>query len=270
MTVTDSGTECNDGTICENSATCTAHPLKESKYICDCNKALSFGDANNADAKFAGIYCEHQATSYCQKGSTTSEHAFCTNGGECRVMVGRNEEHAGCKCLPGYEGHYCQFIIGSKPSDWELTDFMHPALAHAYGGTQDPGTNWVGILVGVGVGFFVIASILVMSLYCGFVDIRNKLRRNEKEMDTVFQAGGTMATGDSGVVLGGRRQSQAAQNGQFVGGKSVRKKTTTGHFVTPDTLEADGGVLQDALDDQAPSMEEVDLDDDNHVNGEMA
>ena len=79
----------------------------------------------------------------------------------------------------------------------------------------------------------------------------------------------------TGVVLGGRRTSTAKspQNASFVGGKSVyKKKTSTGQFVTADTLEADGAVLKDALDDmQSTSMDEVDLADDAPVaNGQMA
>ena len=63
------------------------------------------------------------------------------------------------------------------------------------------------------------------------------------------------------------------QNADFIGGKSVYKKRavsggSTGPFVaTVEALDADGGVLMEALDDvdQVPSMEEVDLDDDPNV-----
>jgi len=229
--------------------------------MCDCTHAMG----HNALIKFAGVYCEHPATSYCQKGVSTSEHAFCTNGGECKFMVGRKEEHAGCKCPNGYEGHYCQFVRGSKPSDWDLADFMHPALVNAYGGTQNGGSGAGGviaIIIGSCAGFILLVGILSGYLYCG--TLKSKLSRNEKEMDSA-----NAGTDDSGVVLGGRSSSVAASS--FVGGQSVyKKKNTTSHFVTADNLEADGGVLQDAMmEDGAPSMEEVDLDDAPN-NGELA
>lgn len=235
--------------------------------MCDCTQAKDaiFGDL----LKFAGVYCEHQATSYCQKGSSHSEHAFCTNGGECKVMVGRREEHEGCKCPAGYEGHFCQFVRGSRPTDWALTDYMHPALVNAYGGAQTGGTNMNGVIIGTVVGVVVLTCIVLLYLACAFDDLSSRLRRNQKESDTGSQQSSNN-NGDSGVVLGGRRTSASPRNASFVGGKSVyKKKTSTGHFVTADSLEADGGVLQDALEDHnGPSMEEVDLDD--KPTGEMA
>jgi hypothetical protein len=268
-----STTECSDGTICENSAPCTPHPLKEGSYMCDCISAN--GGAIDSAVKFAGIYCEHQATSYCQRGSDESAHAFCTNDGECRLMVGKNEEHAGCKCPRGYTGSYCQFVQGSMPSDWTLDNYMHPALVNAYS-TNEAGANpLTGILIGAGVGLAVIAGILVMYLYCGFQDLKAKLQRSQKELDT--------ANGDdAGAVLGGRRESAVSPRGitsEFIGGKSVYKKktsTSTGGFGAPGVLEADGGVLTDAMAEhheqipsvgdveggkESTSMEEVDLDD---------
>eukprot|EP00578_Thalassiosira_sp_NH16_P028322 CAMPEP_0181101192 /NCGR_PEP_ID=MMETSP1071-20121207/13617_1 /TAXON_ID=35127 /ORGANISM="Thalassiosira sp., Strain NH16" /LENGTH=251 /DNA_ID=CAMNT_0023184015 /DNA_START=161 /DNA_END=916 /DNA_ORIENTATION=+ len=251
--MTSKTTECNDGLICENSAPCIPHPTKESKYMCDCNLA----EGSNDLVKFAGVYCEHQATSYCQKGSSTSEHAFCTNGGECKVMVGRREEHAGCKCPTGYEGQFCQFVRGSRPSDWELTDFMHPALVNAYGGTQAGGNSALhGIIIGATVGLVIITCFVMMYLFCAFDDLRSKLRRNQKEMDT-----GAPPT-----------STAPPSNSQFMGGKSVyQKKTSTRTFVTETNLEADeGGLAEARLDDQnLPSMEEVDLDSDKPT-GELA
>lgn len=223
--------------------------------------------------KYAGVYCEHAATSYCQKGVSTSEHAFCTNGGECKLMVGRKEEHAGCKCPMGYEGHYCQFVRGSKPSDWGFTDFMHPALVNAYGGTQNGGSSngaAMAIVIASCVGLFLMVGIVLSYLYCG--TIKAKLSQSRKEMDS---ANGVTEISDfPDVGLGGRRSSVASpQNASFVGGKSVyKKKNSTAHFVTADTLEADGAVLQDAMgieENNSTSLDEVDLDDEPNT-GEMA
>lgn len=168
-------------------------------------------------------------------------------------MVGKNEEHAGCKCRKGYEGDFCQFVYGSKPSDWTLDNYMHPALT-MYEATDNGNGRLIGILVGAGVGFIVIASILVMYLYCGFQDLKAKLRRSEKEMDT-----GATFQGEGGNTSA---PASSPTNADFIGGKSVyKKKSTTGHFVTADTLEADGGVLTDALEGKAETMEDVSLDD---------
>ena len=239
-------------------------------------------DSNhNQVIKFAGVYCEHQATSYCQSGSQTSAHAFCTNGGECKRSVGRSEQHAGCKCPGGYEGDFCQFIKGSRPSDWTLDNFIHPSLAGVYENKQgSTGTNFLGLFVGC-----VVASALIVISVAGFIcgpslkeklpALKEKLRRNEKEMDT--------AGDDDSKSLGGRRASgiMSPQNTSFVGGKSVyKKKNTTGPVVASDALEADGGALTDVLENQGlaeedlveveqkTSMEEVDLDDERP--GELA
>mmetsp|Transcript_29784 Transcript_29784/g.54917 ORF Transcript_29784/g.54917 Transcript_29784/m.54917 type:complete len:285 (+) Transcript_29784:200-1054(+) len=242
--------ECNDGTICENSSPCTPHPTKEGSYMCDCFKAHDSN--NNQLIKFAGVYCEHPSTMSCESGSKTSAHAFCTNGGECKRTVGKTEEHAGCKCPGGYEGDYCQFVEGSKPSDWTLDNFMHPSLASVYGSEQgSSGMGAVlGIMIGAGVAF-VLMTFVVIGVYVP--SLKNKLHPNEKEMDT--------ASADQNGSLGGRRSSVASpRNTAFLGGKSVyKKKTSTGHFVTPDTLEADGGVLTEALGDQG--LEEIDVED---------
>lgn len=260
-------TECNDGTICENFSPCVPHPVKEGSYMCDC---LAARDSNNNKLiQFAGPYCEHQATSYCEAGSELSAHAFCVNGGECKREVGRTEEHAGCKCRRGYEGDYCQFVAGSRPSDWGLNHYVHPSLVSVYGSGQDDKHPLIFVMMVVAIVSFV--SLLLFSF--GYVllpslknkylpGLRDKLNRKEKEMDT--------AEGDS---LGGRRSSvgspvASAGNLPFVGGKSVyKKKTHTTGFVTSDTMEADGAVLKDALVDlgigEEPaqkSFEEIEAD----------
>ncbi|EJK48924.1 hypothetical protein THAOC_32240 [Thalassiosira oceanica] len=157
--------ECDDGTICENNSQCIPHPIKEGKYICDClavnNVAKAKGGLDVALEQFAGIYCEHKATSYCTKA-----HAFCTNGGECKLSVGKKEKHAGCKCPSGYEGEFCQFIEGSMPSDWTLDNFMHPAIISEYGnngGMNMGGMNMsqtTGAIAGTVTGFVALVMCL--------------------------------------------------------------------------------------------------------------
>ena len=128
----------------------------------------------------------------------------------------------------------------------------------------------------MGVGVVLLFGILAGYLYCG--SLGSVIRRDGKEMAATAASSNDeddIQQQQTGVVLGGRRTSTAKspQNASFVGGRSVyKKKTSTGQFVTADTLEADGGVLQDALDDmQSTSMDEVDLADDAPVaNGQMA
>ena len=222
--------ECDDGTICENRSVCTRHPYKEGKYICDCMTAGS-------DIFYAGLYCEHKATDYCGKLGNKNP-TFCTNNGTCRKSVGRNEEHVACQCDPRYIGDYCQFVEGSKPSDWELNHFMHPVLlggvSFQSGGLSAPAI--AGISLGAILGALLVITLGFM--WCGRMN--NAWSRNEKEMDT-----GDGTNGGS----------------EFVGGKSLyksKRNSTPSFAVTPDTLEADGGVLTDAL--QEEEMEEVDLD----------
>lgn len=258
-------TECNDGTVCENFAPCVPHPTNEGRYVCDCFKARAGDDRA---VNYAGVYCEHQATSYCQAGGGVSAHAFCTNGGECERTVGRTEQHAGCKCPGGYAGDFCQFVEGGQPSDWTVEHFMHPSLASVYGRDQGSGKSKTmagGIVVGATIAFvfmaFLVFGFVHGHLVVDFPTLRDKFKRNEKESD---------ATSGEVAGLAGRRSS-----GAFFGGRSVyKKKTATGSHVTPDTLEADGGVLTEALGDQGlveqnlasveveqtTSLDEVDLD----------
>mmetsp|Transcript_26354 Transcript_26354/g.33709 ORF Transcript_26354/g.33709 Transcript_26354/m.33709 type:complete len:284 (-) Transcript_26354:250-1101(-) len=263
--------ECNDGTICENSSPCISHPTKEGAYMCDCFQAHG---GSNSLIKYAGVYCEHPATSYCETGVDTSAHAFCTNGGTCIRSVSKTEVHAGCDCPRGYDGNYCQFIQGSMPSDWTIDNFMHPELHSLYGANQDSGIGpMLGIVIGAAVAVGAMAFIVVGYVYGP--KLKSKLVRSEKEMDTASEADGAESAA-----------SRPKSTSSFVGGQSVyKKKNSTGQFVTADTLEADGAVLTEALGDiqntgsmdgledvdvePKTSMEEVDLDDDNKP-GEMA
>ena len=151
-------------------------------------------------------------------------------------MVGRNEEHAGCKCPIGYEGTYCQFVVGSRPSDWTLSDSMHPALINAYGSSSNGmgAGGIIGMVLGVSVGVVLLFGILAGYLYCGSLGSVIR-RRDGKEMAATAASSNDEDDNiqqQTGVVLGGRRTSTTSpQNASFVGGKSVyKKKTSTGHF----------------------------------------
>eukprot|EP00592_Proboscia_alata_P003961 CAMPEP_0194378536 /NCGR_PEP_ID=MMETSP0174-20130528/35938_1 /TAXON_ID=216777 /ORGANISM="Proboscia alata, Strain PI-D3" /LENGTH=229 /DNA_ID=CAMNT_0039160641 /DNA_START=19 /DNA_END=708 /DNA_ORIENTATION=+ len=105
---------CDDGHRCENGSICVQNKIDEGNWYCDCDSAEDF------DSVFAGLYCEHEATTYCtsEDGKKKSSVAFCTNGSSCNKITSNNEAHAGCDCLPGYTGDHCQYIEGTKPDDW--------------------------------------------------------------------------------------------------------------------------------------------------------
>lgn len=273
--------------------------------MCDCSLAHlnPSGIAQTADLKvsFGGVYCEHVATSYCQKGKEFSDTAFCTNGGECRLLVGKNEEHAGCKCSSYYEGHYCQFVRGSKPSDWEMTDFMHPNILSSVRGVEK-----VGGAGGV-VGLFILGLVLIGAMVAFFIPtVNEKVRKtiglSQKEGDTSdgdsVRSYNTSSYDSRSNVLPGRSRSSGisdilgsvasatspTNNAEFMGGKSVYKKRASANnnnnkkpFVaTAEALDANGAVLTHAIHghpgggDFSP-MEDVDLDDEfvEHLGGDI-
>lgn len=203
--------------------------------MCDCTQAS--GSFENE--MFAGVYCEYKVTAYCKRQSF-----FCANGGECR------DYHDGCKCPNNYEGHYCQFVKGARPSDWSSLDYMHPALVNAYHNGRYGGSGSGGSMSVVGIVAIVCACIVLVGALIAVASGKLKLpTRSKKEMDTAAGPGGSS---------------------EFVAGASVYKKKTStggGGFVTEDTLDADGGVLQAALEggsslSDGAIMEEVDLNDD--------
>lgn len=76
---------------------------------CDCNELnLNSGDT---DAKFAGVMCQHESTSFCAAslvGTHSPNHQFCTNHGKCVKMVMGGETHPGCECADGWMGGHCE------------------------------------------------------------------------------------------------------------------------------------------------------------------
>lgn len=72
------------------------------EYTCDCRQAATLLNS------YAGDYCEHAATEFCQ-GPGANPHSFCTNHGTCRGEIGVDEDHVGCKCEAGWTGMYCEY-----------------------------------------------------------------------------------------------------------------------------------------------------------------
>ena len=61
---------------CFNGGTCLA-TTPSGGPVCDCTTA------DKAGSSYAGVYCQYEATSYCEKKSDEDGQGFCTNGGTC-------------------------------------------------------------------------------------------------------------------------------------------------------------------------------------------
>lgn len=91
---------CYHGSECKSSG--------DSVY-CDCNSLNSKSDPTAA--KFAGLMCEHEATSLCAVSMVETmapNRQFCTNHGECIKMVTKGDPHPGCDCREGWSGDHCE------------------------------------------------------------------------------------------------------------------------------------------------------------------
>lgn len=76
----NAGTPCGDDS-CRNGGSCiiSSNPDGSNKYFCDCTTAIS----SDGVKKYAGQYCENEATSFCPQ-PTVDGRQFCVNGGTCR------------------------------------------------------------------------------------------------------------------------------------------------------------------------------------------
>jgi len=74
------------------------------EFTCDCN------EVSTELVAYAGHYCEHTATEFCQ-GPGAGKHSFCTNHGTCRGQVGLGSDHVGCDCQEGWAGEYCEYKV---------------------------------------------------------------------------------------------------------------------------------------------------------------
>jgi hypothetical protein len=145
--------ECEDGHRCQNGSVCTENPYDEGSFYCDCDEAI-FAKA------VAGLYCEHEATTYCTFKQEVSRTSFCTNGGECKVLVSAEAAHLGCDCPAAYEGSHCQFVAGTKPDGWPFdgsdapssTQYGYPSGYQAGGKSGlSGGVKAITILIVLGV-----------------------------------------------------------------------------------------------------------------------
>jgi EGF-like domain len=90
-------TTCPDYNKCYHGGRCVESPKDENFYYCDCTTAKE-------GTVYAGVSCEHEATSFCNPTSEVNYVSFCTNQGKC-VETGEDQGlHAGCECPTGYSG----------------------------------------------------------------------------------------------------------------------------------------------------------------------
>mmetsp|Transcript_2551 Transcript_2551/g.4369 ORF Transcript_2551/g.4369 Transcript_2551/m.4369 type:complete len:229 (-) Transcript_2551:146-832(-) len=146
---TDRFMECPDGHRCQNDSVCTENPYDEGAYYCDCDEAF-------LDHAYAGLYCEHKATTYCTLNKEISSISFCTNEGTCKAETSNEQAHLGCDCPAEYEGDHCQFVSGSKPDGWPFDGSSGPSNAFGYpdsggGGGMSGAVTALVVLVVLGV-----------------------------------------------------------------------------------------------------------------------
>ena len=194
---------CPDGHMCDNGSVCVENALDEGQYSCDCD---SIGNE-----KYAGLRCEHRATSYCLHSpeGRTSE-SFCTNNGKCIQLVSRGDDpHYGCECPAGYVGDFCQFIEGSVPKNWPTNSDGSSSYPYT---AQEKNENAAiaGVIIGI------LAVITVATLYAL---VRKKTHKTAMEI--------TAELGEDAAV-------QSPTSASTADGSDL-------------VLEADGAVLQEAV-----------------------
>mmetsp|Transcript_13498 Transcript_13498/g.19906 ORF Transcript_13498/g.19906 Transcript_13498/m.19906 type:complete len:244 (-) Transcript_13498:95-826(-) len=237
---------CDDGHRCRNGSMCTRNPNDEGSYYCDC-------DEGKDDEAFAGIECEHTATSYCTFSGEVSHASFCTNGGQCTVKTGDpvNGLHVACDCQNGYEGDHCQFIKNSGQSR-----FYENTLARTAPVPQNPSTGGSGGIVAV-----------VVLLFLGVIGgLGFFVYRKKKTFSTPLD--NNKVTGGAGLTLeadGGVLQESI---------KSSENMNGSNHHVPPvaaadaeegDVLE-EGNVVNGAGDDIDPKeMEDIQISNSNEI-----
>jgi len=100
-------------------------------YYCDCLQ-LNNISGEPAAKKYAGLMCQHEATSLCAAalvGTSTSSISspgyyqpsgdqFCTNHGKCVKLVTSYDSHPGCLCRFGWSGDHCEVWQGEGDNPW--------------------------------------------------------------------------------------------------------------------------------------------------------
>lgn len=152
-----------DQHTCFNGAECRKERASSGEvfYRCECDAANS-----NLEASYAGRYCEHIATTFCDQsgsdGSFGESTSFCTNGGACKPKESSEEKHSSCDCPPDWKGSHCQTPVESQSSESMVT-------------TMTSKKN-----VGRIIGFVVLATFFILFLCC-MNDKRVARKQKEKQ-----------------------------------------------------------------------------------------
>mmetsp|Transcript_6371 Transcript_6371/g.10642 ORF Transcript_6371/g.10642 Transcript_6371/m.10642 type:complete len:248 (-) Transcript_6371:806-1549(-) len=215
-------TICADGHRCDNHSECVENPNDESQYFCDCDASAALWDE-----AFAGLSCEHRATTYCKH-----DPFFCTNGGDCqRRHAADGTKYTECGCADGYEGSHCQFVAGGAPQSWP-TDAASTVITskhHGGGGGGGGGMSTGGIVAIV----VVVVALASVGAFLGW-----RYMAMQKETRGVLDDFADMAA-DS--MHGGKGKSSDKQDAN----KTKTKKERS----TELELDADGGKLKDVMDE---------------------
>lgn len=138
-----------DDHTCFNGSACVKERSSDTGeifYRCECDIAHSV-----MDAAYAGKYCEHIATTFCDAGDGfTHGDSFCTNGGKCKERDPNSiTGHHGCECLDGWEGDHCELQINKNNS---MTSELAKEIGKVLSGDQ---VVWIIVISIMGIFAFI-------------------------------------------------------------------------------------------------------------------
>ena len=155
--------------VCMHGSSCVPGQQQEDgtnagtiSFTCDCSDA----DPSTRH-RFAGNYCEYQATDYCTEDGDIvpkSSDLFCTNNGVCLDHMALGEEHPGCLCPDGYEGSHCEFL---KAELFDGSKKNNASPADSPSSHSSMPTTVAALLV-------IASSMLVIILSCLFIYYRRQ------------------------------------------------------------------------------------------------
>jgi len=137
-----------DNHTCFNGSACVKERSSNNGdifYRCECDVTESV-----MDAPYAGKYCEHIATIFCEGGDGFSHgDSFCTNGGRCKDRDPNSiTKHHGCECPEGWKGEHCELPIKKVGSS------VPEEIAHEFNEILS-GNDIFWIIMAILVGIFV-------------------------------------------------------------------------------------------------------------------